>query len=334
MLLLHQVHRPVAQLSRMINGCHARLHREPRRGLALTVHADVNAQPRRLAHGRGQLGLGVLVRCVEIPELWIACLVAQPPELRADRVAQARRRSVGHHLVVPCSVDLHEVRPFLVLLPDRLDQLLGVVGIVGVPQDVLRRVEADRVLMPAQDRDCHAADTQPRPGISPISMACRTAASAGPAPSVPMSRSEVNPAIKSAFAASAASIVRCGTDSSTVCIPSDGAPVQEQVHVRVDQSRHERPVAQVDHFRAGGMWHRCARRPDRSPSTSTSPGLTTWPDAASKSRAACSTIGGPFAAESMRWPAPAPLWGRRQESRELSSEKHSSSSNPPDGCTE
>ena len=55
------------------------------------------------------------------------------------------------------------------------------------------------------------------PGISPSLMALRTAVSAEPAPSVPMSRSAVKPAIRSAFAASVARIVRCGTDSSTVC---------------------------------------------------------------------------------------------------------------------
>jgi hypothetical protein len=55
------------------------------------------------------------------------------------------------------------------------------------------------------------------PGTSPSSIALRTAVSADPAPSVPMSRSAVKPAIKSSRAASSAMIVRCGTDSCTVC---------------------------------------------------------------------------------------------------------------------
>ena len=55
------------------------------------------------------------------------------------------------------------------------------------------------------------------PGTNPSSIASRTAVSADPAPSVPMSRSAVNPDIKSSRAASTAIILRCGTDSCTVC---------------------------------------------------------------------------------------------------------------------
>lgn len=55
------------------------------------------------------------------------------------------------------------------------------------------------------------------PGISPALMALRTAESAEPAPSVPISRSAVKPAIKSSRAAISARIVRSGTDSTAVC---------------------------------------------------------------------------------------------------------------------
>ena len=55
------------------------------------------------------------------------------------------------------------------------------------------------------------------PGILPSSIALRTAVSAEPAPSVPMSRSAVKPAIRSSRAARVAVMVRCGTDSCTVC---------------------------------------------------------------------------------------------------------------------
>ena len=82
---------------------------------------------------------------------------------------------------------------------------------------MLRGVEADGVFVAAQDVDGVAADAQRGPGIRPWLMASRMAVSAEPAPSVPMSRSAVKPAIRSALAACSARIVRHGTDSSTVC---------------------------------------------------------------------------------------------------------------------
>ena len=89
------------------------------------------------------------------------------------------------------------------------------------------------------------------PGMRPSLMALRTAESAEPAPSVPMSRSAMKPAIRSALAASVARIVRFGTDSSTVC-RSFGPGVQEQMHVRVDESRQKSDVAKIDNLRSGG----------------------------------------------------------------------------------
>ena len=55
------------------------------------------------------------------------------------------------------------------------------------------------------------------PGFDPLFYRVADRVSADPAPSVPMSRSAVNPAIRSSLAASTASTVRCGTDSSTLC---------------------------------------------------------------------------------------------------------------------
>ncbi len=80
-------------------------------------------------------------------------------------------------------------------------------------------------------------------------MALRTAVSADPAPSVPMSRSAVNPAIRSSRAASVATIVRCGNgflDGLQVL----GAGVQKEVVCGVDQPGQQSSVAEIDDFSA------------------------------------------------------------------------------------
>ena len=78
--------------------------------------------------------------------------------------------------------------------------------------------------------------------MRPSSMALRTAVSAEPAPSVPMSRSAVNPAIRSSRAARTARMVRCGhglLDGLHVF----GAGMQEQMDVSVDQAGEQSAVA-------------------------------------------------------------------------------------------
>ena len=98
------------------------------------------------------------------------------------------------------------------------------------------------------------------PGNRPLLIASRTAVSAEPAPSVPISRSAVNPAIRSARAASMAISVRCGTDSSTVC-RSSAPTCRKQVDMRIDHARHQRHVAEVDRLGIG------RRRPRNDAST-------------------------------------------------------------------
>ena len=91
-------------------------------------------------------------------------------------------------------------------------------------------------------------------------MALRTAVSAEPAPSVPMSRSAVKPAIRSSRAASERDDrpLRHGFLNGLQILR---AGMQEEMDVRVDQAGHQRRVAEVDHFRAGGMRHRRRRLP-------------------------------------------------------------------------
>ena len=89
------------------------------------------------------------------------------------------------------------------------------------------------------------------PANKPESIALRTAVSAEPAPSVPMSRSAVNPAIRSCFAASIAISVRCGTLSCTVC-RSSAPTCRNRCTCASIQPRHQGDIAQVDDLRAGG----------------------------------------------------------------------------------
>ena len=62
------------------------------------------------------------------------------------------QHSVAHR-VGPGLVDFHEIRALLVLLPDHRDDLIRVVGVVGVRQDVLRRIEVIGILVAADEVD-------------------------------------------------------------------------------------------------------------------------------------------------------------------------------------
>jgi hypothetical protein len=121
-------------------------------------------------------------------------------------------------------------------------------------------------------------------------MALRTAVSAEPAPSVPMSRSAVKPAIRSAFAASH------GEDGPLRHGFLDGlqifrAGMQEQVHVRVDQARQQGAVAQIDDFGGWRMGDRRAHLDDAFASDQHLAGLSILPVSISSRRAARSTMG-------------------------------------------
>ncbi len=128
------------------------------------------------------------------------------------------------------------------------------------------------------------------PGMRPASIASRTAVSAEPAPSVPMSRSAVNPPIRSSRAASNAPMVRCGTDSCTVCRSSAPgwrnrwtcASIRPGSSVRSPRSITSAPAGCFTEVPASTM---------RSPCTRTSPGFRMRPVLMSSSRAARSTMG-------------------------------------------
>src|SRR6202012_5497638 len=83
------------------------------------------------------------------------------------------------------------------------------------------------------------------PGIRPELMALRTATSAQPAPSVPMSRSAVKPARRAALGA-----VGYGLEDGLEGLV---AGVQEQVDMGVDQAGHQRGGAEVDDSGVCGM---------------------------------------------------------------------------------
>ncbi len=88
-------------------------------------------------------------------------------------------------------------------------------------------------------------------------MALRTAVLAEPAPSVPMSRSAVKPAIRSAFAARGRQDrpLRFGfLDRLQVF----RAGMQKKMHMRVDQAGKQCGVAKIDHFGIRRMFHGCA----------------------------------------------------------------------------
>jgi aminodeoxyfutalosine synthase len=122
------------------DGRHSRLGRIKRSRLSHRVHAHIRSKPARLLYRSCQLRLGVLVRRVQ---------------------------HTINHPVRPGLVDLHKVRAFFVLLPHYLHKLLGIVGIIGIREHVLRWIEVVGVLMPAQNVDGIRADTHPRPGNDP-----------------------------------------------------------------------------------------------------------------------------------------------------------------------
>ena len=66
-------------------------------------------------------------------------------------------------------INFREVRALFNLLTHDLNQLLRIIGVVGIWKHVLRRIETNRVLMPAENVDRIPTDSQPRAGnVAPI----------------------------------------------------------------------------------------------------------------------------------------------------------------------
>ena len=125
----------VAELVGMVHRLHASLYRVQRSGLAGGVNGD-RAGARSFGHRSCELRLGVLVR---------------------------RLQRAIDDLVRAGLVDLGEVGPLLQLLAHDFDDLLGVVGAVGVRQHVLLGIEAVRVFVSTENVDGIPADAKPRP---------------------------------------------------------------------------------------------------------------------------------------------------------------------------
>lgn len=147
------------------------------------------------------------------------------------------------------------------------------------------------------------------PGPRPReSMALRTAVSAEPAPSVPMSRSAVKPAIRSALAAAMARMVRSGTDSSTVCRSSAPGCRNRCTCASIKPGSKVRSPRSITSA-VGGCATVAPTSTMRSPVTSTSPGWSILPDSTSSRRAARSTMG--------VWPKAAPATSSAAQNRNV-----------------
>ncbi len=230
MLFLHQAHGLVAELGAVIDGSDAGLDGVERARLALRVHADDGAEALRFFDRGGQLRLGVLV---------------------------GRVQHAIHHGVWAGLVHLDEVRTLLVLLADDFDNLVAGVGVVGVGEHVLRGVEVVGVFMAAENVDGVGADAHARTGndAGVDGIADRRAGGAG------------------AFGAHVALRGEAGHEVGFGgLLGEDGAPwdglldglqvlragMQEQMHVRVDETGEQRGVAEVDDVRALRMIDGCA----------------------------------------------------------------------------
>ena len=176
-LFAHQPHRLIAQLIGVIDRRHSRLRCKQRSRLARRMYRHARPNSRRLLHRRAQLSLRVLIR--------------------------RRELAILYH-VRTSLINLGEVRALLILLAHHRYQLICIIRVIRIRQNMLRGIEPDRVLMPAQDVDRIPADPHPRPRNQPLinritHRRIRRPRTLGP--HIALSR---KPAIKSSRAASSA----------------------------------------------------------------------------------------------------------------------------------
>src|ERR1039458_615302 len=262
LLLAHDAHGFGAELVGVIDGGDARLGRVESSGLPGAMDAHALAHARRFLDGGFELGLGVLVGRGEL--------------------------TIGE-VVGTGLINLDKVCALLELLPYHRDQFAGIVSVGGIGCAVLGGIEGDGISRAPRMLMALPLTLMRGPGISPESMALRTAESAEPAPSVPMSRSAVKPAIRSSRAAISARIVRSGTDSTTVWRSS--APRWRKRWTWTSMSPGIRVAAPRSITVAPPGW--ATEEPAstmRLPRTSTSPGLTRVPCSTSKMWAAWRTM--------------------------------------------
>ncbi len=192
--------------------------------LARAVHAHKRAGAIGLGDRRGKLRFGVLV---------------------------GRREGVAVEMVSSGLVDLGEVRALLALLTHHRDDLVGSVRVVGVREHVLRGVEADGVFMAAQDVDGVAGNAHARArnqaavdGIAHGDVGAPGALGAHVALG-----GEAGHHIGLGGGCSQQGALRHGLFDR---LQAFVAGVKEEMGVRVDEARHQRRIAEVDHDRASG----------------------------------------------------------------------------------
>jgi hypothetical protein len=132
----YQPHGLFAEFGGMVDGGDAGLRGVEGAGIVLRVNGDHGAEAMRFSHGGGELRLSVLV---------------------------GRVQTAVDDCVFAGLVDLGEVGALLVLLADHFDELLDGVGVVGIREQVLRRVEAVGIFVTAQNVDGVAADAHAGP---------------------------------------------------------------------------------------------------------------------------------------------------------------------------
>ena len=189
-----------------------------------------------------------------VPGSPVACTATRLPTRAASATAAASSASLywirrgelaAGQRVAARLVDLDEVRALLELAADDADQFERIVGLRGVGQHPLLRVIADRVFVAAQDIDRVAADAQPgaRNGAGVDGVAHRRVGRSGALGThVALGRKPGHQVVARRQHRRYGSLRHRLLHRLQVL----RARMQEQMHVRVNQSGQQRAVSQVD----------------------------------------------------------------------------------------
>src|SRR6266699_5852302 len=215
MLFAHQPHSRFAELKRVVNGCDSSLRGIQRPRLAGGVYSDTLAYASRLANCGTEFSLGVLIRSGK---------VAITNRIRASLV------------------NLDEIGTLFELLAHRLDKLIRIVGVSGIGQNVLLWVVADGVFMSAEKIDRVSADSQARPWDLPTvnGIAHRSVSRAGAFRShIALGREAGHEIVSGRKRRHDCSLWHGFLNS----LPVFRAGMQEQMDMRINQSRQQRAIA-------------------------------------------------------------------------------------------
>src|SRR5437867_5778188 len=215
MLFPHQPHGFVAKLKCVINGCNASLCSVQGPGLARCMHSHTLAYASGFVDSSAEFSLCVLIR--------------------------SRKVSITNRIRTSL-VNLDEIGALFELLAHCLDELICTVRVSGVRQDVLLGVVADGVFMSAEKIDRVSADSQARPWDLPTvnGIAHRSVSRAG------AFRSHI------ALGREAGHEIVSGRKRRHDCSLWHGflnslqvfrAGMQEQMDMRINQSRQQRAIA-------------------------------------------------------------------------------------------